>query len=412
MPEKEKSVVSIVQGKDINKMVRDAVNMLEKKFVKKGDVVLLKPNIVSAQHWPITTNPEILRALIEMSFEAGAAKVLVGDNPAIGIGTTSRKVLRESGIEQVVLEAGAEPIYFDEEESKIIDVPEGVVFHKVEVPARILDCNVIINVPVVKTHLMTTFTGAIKNWHGVLYDHQKEIHHRSDINQKLVDLHTVVKPDLIVFDGLIAMEGQGPCWGKPVPMDIIMASADTVASDAVACAIMDIEPFEVPTTYLAHQRGIGEGRLDHIKIVGKQIAEVKRHFEMPTCELANVIEGFEVFEGGACLPGCKGNLRVCFDAIKGTPDVLKRILETKKKIGFVIGRTPSIPELEKLDHDIIFIFGDCAFQSTEALRTFTQKYRKGGKKVVVVDHGCPPVGWVTTYGKVLEQFGIPFEELY
>lgn len=412
MPNKEQSVVSIVRGKEINKMVREAVKLLNRQFVKKGDTVLIKPNIVSAQQWPITTNPEILRALIEMAFEGGAAKVLVGDNPAIGIGTTSRKVLRESGIEKVVLEAGAEPIYFDEEETKIVDVPGGVVFRQMEVPARILDCDVIINVPVMKTHLMTVFTGAIKNWHGVLPDHLKEIHHRSDINQKLVDLHMVVKPDLIVFDGLIAMEGQGPCWGSPVPMDLILASNDAVAADAVACAIMDIEPFEVPTTYLAHQRGLGEGRLKHIKVVGKKIEEVKKHFLMPSTELCNLIEGFDVFEGGACLPGCKGNLRVCFDAILGTPDVYQKIKESPKRIAFIVGRTPSIPELEKLDHDVVFIFGDCAIQSTENLRTFTQKYRKGGKKIVVIDHGCPPVGWVTTYSKVIEQFGIGFQELY
>jgi hypothetical protein len=103
---------------------------------------------------------------------------------------------------------------------------------------------------------------------------------------------------------------------------------------------------------------------------------------------------------------------VCFDAINGTPEVLEKIKAAKKTIAFIVGRTPSVPALEKLHHDIVFIFGDCAIQSTESLQTFTQKYRKGGKKVVVLDHGCAPVGWVTTYSKVIEQFGIEFEELY
>jgi len=412
---KAQSIVSIVKGDRINKMVREAVALLGQQFVKSGDVVLIKPNLVSAQPPPITTRPEIVKTLVQMCLEAGAAKVLVGDSPAIGVGTTSRKVITASGMDKAVTEVGGKIIYFDEEESKEIEVHKGKVLNKIRVPSCILESNVIIDVPVLKIHLQTVFTGAIKNWHGLLYDQQKELYHRSDINQKLVDIHTVIKSDLVVFDAITGIEGQGPCWGTEVPMNLIMAANDPVSADAVASAVIGIDPFDVPTTYLAHYRKVGNGLLKNIKIVGKQIEEVKRIFKRATCELNGVIDEFEIFEGGTCLEGCKANLRVAFDAINSSDEKKNIIRKANKKVGFIIGRRPAIltyPDyLSRIKSDILFLIGDCVIEATTELRSFTQQYKKGGRKVIL-DLGCPPIGWITTYGKIIKEYGIPFEELY
>jgi hypothetical protein len=222
----------------------------------------------------------------------------------------------------------------------------------------------------------------------------------------LVDLFTIVRPKLNVVDAIQGMGGQGPCWGDPKDLNLIIASDDPVAADAVASAVIGIDPFEVPTTYLGHVRGIGVGDLKRIEILGEAIEKVRKRFERASFEVTGVIEEFDVYEGGMCLEGCKTNLRVAFDILNGT-GIIDEIRKQGKKFAFAIGKNPVIPPIEDIDADAIFIVGDCAIQGTTKERLLSQN-----KKKVVIDLGCPPIGWVTLYGKILEECGIEYEAVY
>lgn len=404
----KRTTVSVIKGNSPEKMIREAVHRLGgmERFVGKGDVVFIKPNMVSEQPPPVTTPPDRVAIVTRMCFEAGAERVLVGDMPAIGNETTSRKVTAKLAMDQAVEAAGGEIVYLDQEKEVDIDLPEGKVLKSIQIPGILLKADTVINIPVLKTHLMTVVTCCIKNWHGIVPDQWKERHHRSDLHHKLVDLFTIVKPKLNLVDAIQGMEGQGPCWGDPKTLNLIIASEDPVAADAVASAVVGIDPFDVPTTYLGHVRGVGVGDLQQIEILGEPIERVTTKFKRASFEVSGVIEEFDVYEGGMCLEGCKSNLRVAFDILKGL-GTLDEVRKRGKKFAFAIGKDPVIPPLDQIDADAIFIVGDCAIEGTTKERLLSQN-----KKKVVVDLGCPPVGWVTLYGKILQECGIDFEAVY
>jgi hypothetical protein len=223
-----------------------------------------------------------------------------------------------------------------------------------------------------------------------------------------VDLFTILRPKLNLIGAIEAEEGQGPCWGEPKDLNLIIASEDPVAADAVASADIDIDPFEVSTTYLGHVRGIGVGDLNQIEILGEPIEKVRTKFKRASPEVFGVIEEFPVYEGGVCLEGCKTNLRCVFDVLIGTA-TLDEIRKKGKRFAFAIGKTPVVPPIEQIDADVLFIVGDCAVESTTKEGMLSQDQRK--KKVVAVP-GCPPIGWTTLYAKILEECGMEFEAVY
>ncbi len=126
-----------------------------------------------------------------------------------------------------------------------------------------LDADAIVNISKLKTHGLTAFTGAIKNVFGCIPGVRKGLFHvqaaenREVFAQMLVDLLGAVRPSVNVMDAVVAMEGEGPNAGRPKQLGIILASSDPVALDAVACAIVGIDPLSIDTTRLAAEQGLG-----------------------------------------------------------------------------------------------------------------------------------------------------------
>jgi len=258
----DKSYVSVIKGKDIKNTVREAINLIGgiSKFVKKGETVLIKPNLVYPYSPPATTNPEVIKVVGEFAFEAGAKEVWIGDSsaytqkPLYGTGKwTNQEILEIDGIVKIAQEIGAKVIDFDKEETVKIEIPEGIILREVEVFRPVIDADVIINVPVLKMHFQTLVTLGIKNLHGIIPDKWKLQFHRDEISQKVVDLHKVVKPRLTIVDGTKAMQGLGPRVGTDVEMDLIIAGKDVVAVDAVSSEIMGVKSMEVETNRLAYK---------------------------------------------------------------------------------------------------------------------------------------------------------------
>jgi hypothetical protein len=107
-----------------------------------------------------------------------------------------------------------------------------------------------------------------------------------------------------------------------------------------------------------------------------------------------------------CLEGCKSNIRVALDILNGT-GMIEEVRKRGKKFAFVGGKNPVIPPIDEIEADTIIVVGDCAVQGTVRERLLSQR-----KRTVLVDLGCPPVGLVTIYGKVLEACGLDFEAVY
>ncbi len=382
--------VSIIQGRDPKKNVRRALDLLGgmRSIVKEGDRVLIKPNLVYPAPPPATTDPRVIGILIELSREAGAAKVFVGDSSShsgkyvFGIGKWANEdIFTKTGIDSVAKRQQADIIDFDKSKYVTLKISEGVVLKEVAIAKPVVDVDVLINVPIMKTHNETLVTLGIKNLHGVISDEYKLRYHRNDLSQKLVDIHKVVRSHLTVVDAMETMEGFGPAMGETVEMNLIIASKDVVAADAVSSEIMGISAMEVDTTRIAHSQGVGVGDLNRIRVLGEDIEKVRRRFERPDYSIAGVFPGITVIEGGVCRP--------CYVRGRQLLEILKRanLLDKANISTVLIGTGFRIPDPDEIKGNVLIV-GSCAIFSA---KWFVQLMRD---KAICMD-GCPPI--LSTY---------------
>ncbi|MEW5766904.1 MAG: DUF362 domain-containing protein [bacterium] len=283
------SPVSIVRCKtykefEVEKAVREGIERLGglTQFVKPGQKVLLKPNLLSPTppDKAVTTHPAVVKAMIKLVKEAGGIP-LVGDSPGTPF-TSTEKLLQVTGVGQAALEAGAKIISFEKEKSVKIENPEGRVLKSLYLVKPALEVDVIISLPKLKTHILTFLTLGIKNLYGLVPGQLKSEYHRlfrrtDKFADVLLDIFTYLAPKvkLAVMDAVVGMEGNGPQQGHPKEIGLILASQDLVALDAVASSIVGFDPLQIETTRAAADLNLGEADLNKIDILGPGIEEVK-----------------------------------------------------------------------------------------------------------------------------------------
>jgi uncharacterized protein (DUF362 family)/Pyruvate/2-oxoacid:ferredoxin oxidoreductase delta subunit len=191
-----------------------------------------------------------------------------------------------SGYRQMAARLGVRLVNLREE--GFVEVPcHGKILEKVLVSRTALEADAIVNLPKLKTHSLTLFTGAVKNLYGMIPaglrvrfhgEHNKS----SDFAQILVDLFSIVRPKLTLLDAVVAMEGGGPAGGTLRDVGLILASEDAVALDAVATRLIGVNPFAVETTRAASEQDLGVGDLSQIKVLGEALdAVTPRGFRLP-----------------------------------------------------------------------------------------------------------------------------------
>ncbi|SHJ78549.1 Uncharacterized conserved protein, DUF362 family [Malonomonas rubra DSM 5091] len=246
------------------------------QFVKPGQKVLLKPNLLAGKtpDRAVTTHPEIVRAVIELAKQAGGI-VSVGDSPGIG---TPENVARKSGIMDVIDETGVRFAPF--EQSVKIKTRSGT-FHELEVAQDILDADVIINLPKLKTHQMMGLTCAVKNMFGAVVGLRKPRLHlqagtdKSFFALMLLDLCEQLQPTLNIVDAVVGMEGEGPGSGDPVQIGALLAGSNAQAVDTVATELVDMQPQQVWTQQKAIDTGRPFTNLQELELVGAPLSELK-----------------------------------------------------------------------------------------------------------------------------------------
>jgi len=268
------------EREEVFNRVRKSIDLLGgmSSFVKSGNQVFIKPNLLAAKppESGIDTHPEVVRAVIRLVKEQGGIPS-VGDSPG-GSVKKMDDVYEKSGIKKVCEEEKAQLIKFDK-----IEMFGGIPIASC---AREADC--FISLPKFKTHELTVLTAAVKNVFGLVPGLFKTECHKFAPNvikfsSLLVDIFSFARPHLSVVDGIVGMEGEGPgAAGTLRKIGLIAASADAVSIDAVLAVIMGIKPFDVPTTSIAHRRGLGKGNLTQIDIVGEDINRLKQvGFKLP-----------------------------------------------------------------------------------------------------------------------------------
>jgi len=264
------------------------------RFVKEGQKVLLKPNMLSAKEPErgITTHPVILEAMIEEVRSVGG-DVWIGDSPSGAIKGIKR-YWDNTGYSEVSERTGVKLINFEVGGTVVREVG-GEKYH---LARAVFEADVVINLPKFKTHGFALYTGAIKNLFGTIPGFQKATLHKLHPNSKsfsrvLVDIYSCVRARLHLMDGILGMEGNGPATGDLRNTGLILASEDGVAMDAVASHLMGFEENKIDAIRFAGERGLGETRIEHIEILGEKLDTVRfDDFSLPSNYWVNLVPQF------------------------------------------------------------------------------------------------------------------------
>ncbi len=238
------------------------------RFVKKNDNVLLKVNLLSVKgpEKAVTTHPEFVRAVVKAVRKSGG-EAYIGDSPA---GNFSKRYLKKaykrSGLEDLAREEEI-PLNFNTGVKKL-DIPKGKRLQRSPICQYALKADKVIALPKLKTHSFQYLTLACKIMYGVVPGFTKAKYHaqfprRASFADMMLDILTIVKPQLYIMDGILGMQGQGPGSGDPVKMNLVLASTDSVAMDIAVCKILGIEPVGIPVLKRAKVRGLWPERIDY-----------------------------------------------------------------------------------------------------------------------------------------------------
>jgi uncharacterized protein (DUF362 family) len=271
-----KPVIAVASKGSPEAMTRAAVMALGGmgKFVKKGEVVVVKPNI----GWDRTpelaanTNPDVVKTVVKMCLEAGAKKVRVMDRTC----NDPRRCYKRSGIKDAVESLGnpaATVEHIDERNFVEMPIKKGTTLKSWTFCKDIFDADKIINVPIAKHHNAARLTMSLKNIMGVLGGNRGNIHH--DLDQNIAELNSVVKFDLIVMDAVRILTGNGPQGGRVQDvkaMNTVIAGTDPVAIDSYGATLFNITGKDVPHVLYASQMGLGEIDLKKVKVMRVDLA--------------------------------------------------------------------------------------------------------------------------------------------
>lgn len=245
--------------------------------------VFIKLNLVGpfAKEMAITTNPTILDLVLSIITKyVDKENIIVGDNPAV---RDQSFVLKKTGLMDIITKYGVNIL--DQTKTKVITCNDYVLYQDFEVSSEMVDADVIINLPKVKTHTLAYVTIAQKNFFGLIYGLNKSSWHAKasnphDFGEALNDLYSAYlssikdKTILHIADGIQALEGDGPSTGgQKVDAKFIMASIDAISLDRMAVDVMKLDYSKCYINIIASERNLGNANPDNIEIVGNKISD-------------------------------------------------------------------------------------------------------------------------------------------
>jgi uncharacterized protein (DUF362 family) len=235
-----KTLVSIVHGTDVPRMVAEAVSLIGglDRLAVRGKTVLVKPNVVASEPPPTTTNPAVVAAVVRMLVQAGARRVIVGEMSGVIRLPTDRN-LEETGVAKAARDAGAEVVAFDDGEWIEVKPPRAQLVDRLHVAKPVYEADLVINVPVVKTHSYATYSICLKNLVGVTHPRHRPYRVNPAKWEELVaEMNLAAHPVLNVVDATKCMIAGGPLGGTAADTNLILASGDRVAADVVGLALI------------------------------------------------------------------------------------------------------------------------------------------------------------------------------
>ncbi len=336
--------------------------LVDSELALSGKHVLLKPSFVYPARSPhslaVSTQPELVAAVTHALYDLGARRVSIAEDSLLGpsevafIATDLRRYLGDRG-ELVPLQNATRTS---------VEVDDPLIEERFVVPTIWTDADLFISLPKIKVNMYTDVTLSVKNNFGFLLQDHRLNHHNHNLHKKIADLYKVRPPDFVIVDSIVAGEGQGPMSADPVWMKVVLAGANSLAVDTVACHLMGFDPHEIEHLRHLHAAGFGPLELDDIDLENPHLlGERRRELRRPRTDFAaftghvDVITGSEV----CCPAGCAGMIRNSLDqwAVNGR-------LRELDGYTFVVGKP--IPALPRLNPRKTIVVGDCAMAHARA----------------------------------------------
>ncbi|HUV06444.1 MAG TPA: DUF362 domain-containing protein [Spirochaetia bacterium] len=333
-----KETVSIVKRGDrsVEEAVREAVGLAGglEDLIRPGSRVLIKPNLFkpAASGTGLVTDCRVTEAVARIVLEMGPKSVIIGEGSAAGydfIGSHStEESFRLSGTLDVAERLGVEWRNLNCDEFEEVEVPRPFVMQRMRIARTALESDVILSVPVLKSHQRTLVTLSLKNMKGVLLGAEKRKAHALGLDKAIADLNSVVPPSYTVVDALAGMEGT---WEYPRDRRVtgmILAGRDPAAVDAVGTSLMGFDPAQVMhLNYFSMKRSGFPVRLESIRVVGEPLDGSRVRFTRAFEVVQSRYPGVQIFEGEAACTGCTGELIGALSAVThaGSGDALNGV---------------------------------------------------------------------------------------
>lgn len=341
----------------------------------RGKRVLLKPNAgrLALAGEAITTDPQVVAAAIDAFREAGA-EVAIGESPIAGV--KALDAFESCGIAAVAHQRRCLLMDMNERPAVEVMVPEGLAIKTLKLCPEILEFDLIVSMPVMKMHMHTGVTLAVKNMKGCLWRRSKAKFHmlppvegydEKPINVAISDMAGVLRPHLAIIDGTMGMQGLGPSAGEVKELGVVVVGPDAFAADAVACHLMGTHAENIPHLALGAERGYGIIDLRKISVSPESWEDWVSVFDPPPENLAINFPNVVIMDENSC-SACQSTVLLL---LKRSGEQLFSYFPKGTILNIAIGKG-----YMELPPDAICI-GNC-----------TAQYRD--KRIFV--KGCPPVG--------------------
>ncbi len=275
----------------------------EFKLIVQGKVILLKPNFVGldSDNLMMNTHPAVVGAARESFLRLGARRVVVGEGPALE--RDSEAIVEAMRLREHIGRLPGTFVDLNVDEVHRVSLKTRASrLHELHLPQAVLQADLVVSMPKLKTHHWAGVTLSLKNMFGIVpgccYGWPKNILHWAGITQALIDINSTVRPDFVIVDGIVGMEGNGPIQGTPKACGVLVVGDDPVAVDATCVRLMDLVPDRI--SYLVYAASLlGHLKEENIQQIGESIDSVRTPFE--------VIDSFRCLRSTNWRKGWNGN---------------------------------------------------------------------------------------------------------
>ncbi|MBN1796964.1 MAG: DUF362 domain-containing protein [Spirochaetales bacterium] len=373
-----KNLVVVSKGKGPFHNIKTAFGGLDLTFLK-GKSVLIKPNIgrSAKKTKGVNTHHNAIAAVIEVLKDCAASKIAIGESPLVGVNTL--EAFEKAGVRGVAQKYNCELLDLDAFPPVEKEIPGARVVESTKICSPVLEYDIILSLPVAKTHMHTGVTLGIKNMKGCLYKHEKVRFHQLEyvngmeypdktLDTAISDLATILLPDITVIDGFTGMQGLGPSGGESIESDFALASWHPLGADVIACVLMGQKPEEIPHLRLVSERLNFSIRPEEYRVIPDNYKDYITVYKKPPQEISITYPDVVVTDKGSC-SACQSTVMLFLKRFK---DDFKPYVLEDKKLHLAIGKGIVLEEIKKGT----ILIGNC-----------THKAKEKGLFV----SGCPPV---------------------